>query len=295
MDFHPNHEGCCQLRRSGSLPPGFKVSDCGCPTHATQKLPITSVVKAAPVLPSVLAESDHTTVMVRNIPTRIDQTTFLGILLDHNYLEQVSFFYLPMDLRSGKSLGYCFIDFMTAFQAQAFCRAFSGIQLRPTSPKTLVISWARLQGVEENAKLFSTSAALHALDRTLQPLIRVGMNLIPLSLRVVSDPSFTLSQSECTENSKCCRKSPTSSTSPSGSPSSHACLSLDCTAPCVPGEDCNHAKPDPKVAALAVELVGSAVGGLLASPCPDSCHCNEGFEDCPKPGLKSFISGLLFS
>ena len=120
-----------------------------------------------------ILNENRTTLMVRNIPTKVDQPCFLALLQVAGFpeVEAVRFFYLPIDLRSRKSLGYCFIDFDSPNRACEFWSKFQGAFLRPSSSKNLEISYARLQGVDDNMQLFKNSAAIHVLDRSLQPLV----------------------------------------------------------------------------------------------------------------------------
>ena len=195
------------MKRSGSLPPDYrfpdiKEHDCDCHkpdipnpikewmsngechSHGSEDSSASCALHAAVSTPQVVVEEEEerTTVMVRNIPTKVDQMAFLDILEGRGYIRFVRFFYLPLDMKSSKSLGYCFIDFSSGQVMNKFWQEFQSTRLRETSPKELEISYARLQGVVENCSLFANSAAVHSVEKKMQPLVRVGEELVPLSL-----------------------------------------------------------------------------------------------------------------
>ena len=127
--------------------------------------------------------SGTTTVMVRNIPTRFTSVSFLRVLDECGFRNTYSFFYLPMDFRTGKNMGYCFINFLHASFTVMFASLFHGRRLRmTTSTKVIEISPSKRQGLSENVALFRASDLLGSLSLPhFKPLVLVSGVLRPLS------------------------------------------------------------------------------------------------------------------
>jgi hypothetical protein len=132
--------------------------------------------------PAKLA-SGTTTVMVRNIPTRFTSVSFLRVLDECGFRNAYSFFYLPMDFRTGKNMGYCFINFVHASFTVMFASLFHGRRLRmTTSTKVIEVTASKRQGLVENVALFKASDLLGSLSLPhFKPLVLVGGALRPLS------------------------------------------------------------------------------------------------------------------
>ena len=124
-----------------------------------------------------------TTVMVRNIPTRFTSVSFLRVLDECGFRNAYSFFYLPMDFRTGKNMGYCFINFIHASFTIMFASLFHGRRLRmTTSNKVIEVTPSKRQGLVENVALFRASDLLGSLSLPhFKPLVLVGGALRPLS------------------------------------------------------------------------------------------------------------------
>lgn len=140
-----------------------------------------------------------TTVMVRNVPTRFTAVGFFKVLDSAGFANTYSFFYLPMDFRSGKNMGYCFIDFATPEIAHSFTKAFDGTRLdgsiRTWSRKVLRVTLSSRQGLKNNVALFKDSELLYSTSLPLfKPFVRLNGFLHPLSQYlfdlVMNDVSF---------------------------------------------------------------------------------------------------------
>jgi hypothetical protein len=136
--------------------------------------------------PPLILPAATTTLMVRNIPTRFTSVSFLRILDECGFRNCFDFFYLPMDFRTGKNMGYAFLNFTSTTYASAFCSLFNGRRLRmTTSTKVIEISPSRRQGLVENVALFKASDLLGSLSLPhFKPLVMIGGTLRPLSERV---------------------------------------------------------------------------------------------------------------
>ena len=127
-----------------------------------------------------------TTYMIRNIPTRFTSITFVRLLEDYGFRGTFNFFYLPMDFRSGKNMGYAFINFLDPGDGVRFATKFDSRRLPvSTSKKVIEISPSRRQGLMDNIALFRTSDLLNSVSLPhYKPLIatpETGGKLVPLS------------------------------------------------------------------------------------------------------------------
>ena len=130
--------------------------------------------------------SQVTTFMIRNIPTRFTSISFVRLLEEYGFAGTFNFFYLPMDFRSGKNMGYAFINFHSPETGLRFIDKFHAKRLPvTTSKKVMEISPSRRQGLEDNISLFRTSDLLNSVSLPhYKPLIatpETGGTLVPLS------------------------------------------------------------------------------------------------------------------
>lgn len=138
---------------------------------------------APPEISSSGEITGETTLMVRNIPTKLSQTTFLERIGDSFDVLSIDFYYLPIDFKSGKNLGYCFVNFSTPSALKEFMRTFDGVKLVDASPKTLSIAPAKIQGKEKNYNLFKTSSVMTWARPEFRPMMKCQKcaKLCPLS------------------------------------------------------------------------------------------------------------------
>jgi hypothetical protein len=124
-----------------------------------------------------------TTLMVRNIPTKICQRLFLELICGVFDDGMIDFLYLPLDFKSGKSLGYAFVNFVSEEGLNAFHKEFSGKRLCRSSSKELAITLAKMQGFEKNYNLFKTSSVMTYAPPEFRPMIKCEScgSLRPLS------------------------------------------------------------------------------------------------------------------
>lgn len=126
-----------------------------------------------------------TTYMIRNIPTRFTSMSFVRLLEDYGFGKTFDFFYLPMDFRSGKNMGYAFINFKSPQTGIRFVDKFNLKRLPvSTSRKIVEVYPSRRQGLIENVSLFRTSDLLSSSVSLpyYKPLVAVeDGTLVPLS------------------------------------------------------------------------------------------------------------------
>lgn len=139
--------------------------------------------------PPAALPSSTTTLMVRNIPTRFTSVSFLHVLDNCGFRSAFDFFYLPMDFRTGKNMGYCFINFIHHNYTLMFSSLFHGRRLRmTTSVKVIEISASRRQGLLSNVALFHDSDLLGSMSLPqFKPLVLLNGALRPLSERTYAE------------------------------------------------------------------------------------------------------------
>lgn len=104
----------------------------------------------------VVDESEFTTVLVRNLPCRLTQEDFIGMVDTFN--KPYDFLYVPKarGRRSG-NLGYVFINFCNHDDAVEFMQMYDGYTFPElsTSNKRAESEWAKLQGFQANVDFYS--------------------------------------------------------------------------------------------------------------------------------------------
>eukprot|EP00928_Gymnodinium_smaydae_P051584 TRINITY_DN3514_c0_g1_i1.p1 TRINITY_DN3514_c0_g1~~TRINITY_DN3514_c0_g1_i1.p1 ORF type:complete len:183 (+),score=33.76 TRINITY_DN3514_c0_g1_i1:92-640(+) len=101
------------------------------------------------------AESPFTTVMLRNIPCRLDKDAIEAELALVGFANTYDYIYFPRR-RNKSNLGYGFINFVTVECASTFVEAFNGhIFPGTTSTKECLVSRASIQGREANLAQWS--------------------------------------------------------------------------------------------------------------------------------------------
>ena len=166
------------------------------PKHAVQReKPVHSprssscppaVVGPSPPQPSLPESADiplnATTLMVRNLPTRFTPVSLLRVFEDSGFGGTLDFFYCPIDFRTSKNQGYCFVNFVHPTFAHMFANIFHGTRLGvTTSTKILHVSASRRQGLVENVALFRGSDLLSSFSLPFfKPFVLVYGELMPL-------------------------------------------------------------------------------------------------------------------
>merc|ERR1712224_178013 len=106
---------------------------------------------------------DRTSVMVRNVPNSYTASNLIALLEAKGYRGKFDFAYLPIDFRSGVSLGYAFVNLISKSDALQFFSDFDGFSNWPLeSLKACEVSWAHpYQGLEEHVERYRNSAVMH--------------------------------------------------------------------------------------------------------------------------------------
>ena len=128
-----------------------------------------------------------TTIMMRNIPTRISARTLLDVLqgafTTTSVVELVDFVYLPIDFKTNKNLGYAFINFANASNASDCIAKLNDKKyvFCETSEKQLQITYSNRQGYMKNLEVFTQTKMLDTWPDIFRPLARSNGTLVPVS------------------------------------------------------------------------------------------------------------------
>ena len=126
-----------------------------------------------------------TTVMVRNIPLRFTPVSLRELIEVEGFSGRYDYFYMPMDFRSHRSLGYCFINFYEAHAAAEFVEKFDNFKFASTnSEKVLSISAGVRQGILANVASFKLSTLKQMPRIEFRPVVAILGQLFPLDEEV---------------------------------------------------------------------------------------------------------------
>merc|ERR1719217_547159 len=114
---------------------------------------------------------DDITLMLRNLPNKINQTKLLSRL--QSYRSKIDFLYLPTDFENKCNLGYAFINFVDGAAAARFKAEFNDKKLPGCrrSHKVLAVQPARVQGVSANVRRFRNSSVMGVLSEDEKPML----------------------------------------------------------------------------------------------------------------------------
>lgn len=108
-------------------------------------------------------EEGCTTVMLRNLPNNYSRSMLMEMLDTEGFLGQYNFFYLPIDFKSGASLGYAFVNLVSQAAVQRFWAEFNGFSrwVLP-SHKVCEVAWsAPYQGLAAHLERYRNSPLMH--------------------------------------------------------------------------------------------------------------------------------------
>lgn len=92
-----------------------------------------------------------TTAMLRNIANRCTQEELMRDMNSAGLEGQYDFFYLPIDFKTKRNLGYAFVNFTSVDATRCFFRRFDNQHFeRHKTQKVLKVSPALVQGFEAN-------------------------------------------------------------------------------------------------------------------------------------------------
>ena len=116
-------------------------------------------------------DSVRTTVMIRNIPNKYNQSIMLGLLEEAGLQGTFDFFYLPIDFRNRCGLGYAFVNFLSHGDAVKAYKYFHQRRWDEfNSKKVCEITYGRVQGRDALVQHFK-SAKFPSTDAEYCPLV----------------------------------------------------------------------------------------------------------------------------
>ncbi len=154
-----------------------------CPSGTSGNNSVTT--KARESVNHSIEPGKTTTLMIRNIPLRFTPVTFRELIEEEGFSGRYDYLYMPMDFRSHRSLGYCFLNFYDSDSAIDFASKFSNRKFPSTnSDKVLAISAAARQGQLSNVTSFKLSTLKQMPKVEFRPLVGILGQLFPLDERV---------------------------------------------------------------------------------------------------------------
>lgn len=133
--------------------------------------PVDERKKYVIILEKVISDEDkRTTLMIKNIPRKVDQSYFKKFI-DKNYKNEYNFLYLPIDFIKTENAGYAFINFKQNKHIAKFFMEFNEKPWPFCNSKKCFISYARIQGFKSIVQHFSTSRISNVDDDNLKPFI----------------------------------------------------------------------------------------------------------------------------
>mmetsp|Transcript_46646 Transcript_46646/g.101762 ORF Transcript_46646/g.101762 Transcript_46646/m.101762 type:complete len:492 (-) Transcript_46646:39-1514(-) len=110
------------------------------------------------------AVDTRTTVMLRNIPNKYSRDMLVD-RLNEDMKGHFDFLYLPIDFKNKCNVGYGFINFRSIESRDRFIQLYSGAYVQDVLPrfrsmKSLEVTWARVNGLEENVRRLRNSQVM---------------------------------------------------------------------------------------------------------------------------------------
>lgn len=125
---------------------------------------------------------DRTTVMLRNLPNQYTRTMLLNLIDSGGFAALYDFVNLPVDFKSGSSLGYAFVNFVNTEVAKRFQQKFDGFSdwIIP-SRKVCGVTWSGPhQGLQAHIERYRNSPVMHeSVSDTYKPIIFKDGQRIP--------------------------------------------------------------------------------------------------------------------
>jgi len=120
------------------------------------------------------AKETRTTVMLRDLPDAYSRSALLELLDTEGFFGRFDFFYLPVDFKHQRNLGYALINLVSPMEALRLTRHFNGFtNWNVTSDKVCSVSWCNpQQGLEAHVERYRNSPVMHeSVPTDWQPML----------------------------------------------------------------------------------------------------------------------------
>jgi len=122
-----------------------------------------------------------TTLMIRNIPSKLSQQELVMELKDLGFAGTFDFLYIPMDKNTSANVGYAFVNFVEPASANKCMERFQNhcfTRCRRGSARVASVSVAHLQGLEKNLQHYENSAVNMSKQTKRRPLVLTSIGKI---------------------------------------------------------------------------------------------------------------------
>lgn len=139
-------------------------------------------------------DAERTTVLLRNLPRDFTRARLVELLEDEGFDGTFDFVYVPMDFSSEASLGYAFVNFVSAGDVRRCWEIFDGLLEwgHVCEGKPCQVMWAQpCQGLTAHVERYRSSPVMHATvpDEWKPAIFQDGVRVpFPPPTKVVSAP-----------------------------------------------------------------------------------------------------------
>lgn len=115
--------------------------------------------------------AETSTVMIRNLPPEVTQKRLVEELEASGFSGQYDFCYLPSTFNTGRGKGYAFVNFRSPEWVAKFVGVWHGSKRFGLKDAVINISFAELQGREQNAKKWAEQRMKRVRNPNLRPFV----------------------------------------------------------------------------------------------------------------------------
>jgi hypothetical protein len=163
------------------LSPSFRCHGKTTPEMSHRKMPRPRDMKK---MYESCKDEPPTTMMIRNIPGRYEQTDFMMDLEDLGFAGTYDFLYMPVDKATAINVGYAFVNFTDHYAATKFLESFKDYRFkrhRRKSKRLAAVSVAHMQGLENNLQYYKNTLVNTSKVKGRRPVV------MPNIAKIVSD------------------------------------------------------------------------------------------------------------
>jgi len=134
--------------------------------------------------------NECTTVMLRNLPCPFLREDLIKEMDAKGFAGLYNFVYMPIDFKTEMSLGYAFVNMITAEEVPRFMLAFGGFRDWPrSSKKVCAVDLSRTQGLDANVVRYRNSPVMgDEVPERFRPVLFAGTKRVPFPEPTVELP-----------------------------------------------------------------------------------------------------------